>query len=132
MAEAIARHLGSDVMEASSAGLAALGEVQRMTIDTLVRNGYPAEGLESKQVRIGLLELADLVVNMSGRPAVVAFDEPSKVEDWTVEDPYGADAETYQKIFEDIERRVAKLAERLRKSAQARDLPTSHGRRRTG
>lgn len=131
MAEAIAKHLGSDVMEASSAGLAALGEVQRMTIETLVRNGYPAEGLQSKQVQIRSLELADLVVNMSGRPAVMAFDEPSKVEDWTVEDPYGEDAERYQKTFEDIERRVAKLAERLRKSLHVRDLPAGHGGRRT-
>lgn len=115
MAEAIANRLGADVMEASSAGLTALGEVQRMTKETLMRNGYAADGLASKQLQYESMDAVDLVINMSGRPALATFDEPSKVEDWIVEDPFGADAETYQRIFEDIERRVAKLAERLRK-----------------
>lgn len=115
MAEAIARRLGSDVMDVSSAGLAALGEVQWMTKETLIRNGYPADGLASKQLRFEALDTMDLVINMSGRPGVATFDEPSKVEDWIVEDPYGSDEDTYQRIFEDIERRVAQLAERLRK-----------------
>jgi protein-tyrosine-phosphatase len=51
---------------------------------------------------------------MSGRPRKFAFREYEKVEDWDVEDPYGADPETYQRICEDIRRRVAALAEELR------------------
>jgi hypothetical protein len=33
MAEAIAAHIGSDVMEVSSAGLAALGRLQSLTVN---------------------------------------------------------------------------------------------------
>ena len=132
MAEAIARQLARDVIEASSGGLAALGQVQRMTKETLLRNGYPAEGLESKQVVRHALEAADIVVNMTGRPAIWAFEETSHVEDWMVEDPYGNDPETYQRVFEDIEKRVAKLADRLRKSHErdgfaGRPGPETHG-----
>jgi hypothetical protein len=57
----------------------------------------------------------DLIVNMSGMPGGSLFPN-SLVEDWDVEDPYGEDMETYQRICEDIEARVLSLAERLRES----------------
>ncbi|MGB2592196.1 MAG: low molecular weight phosphatase family protein [Candidatus Acidiferrum sp.] len=117
MAEAIARHDAKDVIEASSAGLTPLGRLETMTKQTLARNGYSAEGLESKRVVPEALENADIVVNMSGYAGEAAFDDHAKVEDWRVEDPYGADAELYQRIFEDIRGRIAELAERLRKGA---------------
>ncbi|HXJ06394.1 MAG TPA: low molecular weight phosphatase family protein [Candidatus Acidoferrum sp.] len=114
MAEAIACRLAGDVMEASSAGLTPLGRVEPLTTQTLVRNGYRPEGLESKPIALEASETADLIINMSGWPKEIAFEDPGKVESWQVEDPYGADAELYQRIFEDIEKRVAELADRLR------------------
>jgi arsenate reductase len=119
MAEAIASRLAADVMDASSGGLTPLGRIEPLTAETLARNGYPPAGLESKPIQFGALRTADMIINMSGRPKDVAFDDPGRVEDWLVEDPYGADAELYQRIFEDIERRVAKLADRLRKPEQS-------------
>jgi protein-tyrosine-phosphatase len=114
MAEAIASRLAADVMDASSAGLTPLGHVEPLTTETLVRNGYRPEGLESKAIALEATEWAELIINMSGWPKEIAFDDPAKVENWQVEDPYGADAELYQRIFEDIEKRVAELADRLR------------------
>jgi protein-tyrosine-phosphatase len=114
MAEAIARRIGHGVMEASSAGLTPLGHVEELTKQTLLKNGYGAEGLTSKPIQRVELETTDLVVNMSGRSGDVVFDGVAEVEHWNVEDPYGADAEIYQRIFEDIEKRVAELADRLR------------------
>ena len=119
MAEAIASRLAGDVMEASSAGLTPLGRVESLTIETLARNGYRPEGLESKPIAVEASETADLIINMSGWPKEIAFDDPAKVENWQVEDPYGADAELYQRIFEDIEKRVAELADRLRNGERA-------------
>ncbi|HYL62992.1 MAG TPA: low molecular weight phosphatase family protein [Candidatus Methylomirabilis sp.] len=119
MAEAIAKRLGADVMEASSAGLAALGQVQSMTKETLLRNGYSGDDLASKQIQWEALRRVDLVINMSGRPNAVAPAGAAKVEDWEVEDPYGEDAASYQRIFEDIERRVAELVKRLTKECNA-------------
>lgn len=114
MAEAIASRIAADVMEASSAGLTPLGRVELLTRQTLVRNGYRPDGLESKPIALEASQTADLIINMSGWPKEIAFDDPAKVENWQVEDPYGADAELYQRIFEDIEKRVAELADRLR------------------
>ena len=59
-------------------------------------------------------EAAEIVINMSGYAREFAFAKWEKVEDWEVEDPYGADPLVYQKIFEEIEERVGELAERLR------------------
>ena len=89
MAEAIARRNASDVIEASSAGLAPLGFVAEMTIKTLLRNGYPVEGLRSKPILREAWEAADIVINMSGRARELAFREYARVEDWDIEDPYG-------------------------------------------
>ena len=114
MAEAIAREIAADVMEAMSAGLTPLGFVADLTKQTLVENGFPAEGLESKPILQAAWGKADHVINMSGRPRELAFQQFDKVEDWDVEDPYGENAEIYQRIFEEIERRVEELAERLR------------------
>jgi protein-tyrosine-phosphatase len=119
MAEAIARHLAADVIEASSAGLTPLGHVESMTKQTLAQHGYLSQDLISKPLRRSDLDAADIVINLTGGPRVLEFDNFARVEDWLVEDPYGADAETYQRIFEDIERRVARLADRLRKEAGA-------------
>ena len=118
MAEAIARRIGHGVMEASSAGLTPLGHVEEMTKQTLLKNGYAVDGLTSKPIERMELEKTDLVVNMSGRSWDLVFDGLGQVEHWKVEDPYGADAEIYQRIFEDIEKRVAKLADRLRGGGQ--------------
>lgn len=115
MAEAIAAHIGSDILEVGSAGLVPLGKVQSLTMATLEKNGYPASELQSKPLRYGDLEAADIVVNMSGQPGGAVFYDTAKVEDWAVEDPYGADAETYQRIFEEIESRIVDLVGRVRK-----------------
>jgi arsenate reductase (thioredoxin) len=115
MAEAIATHIASDIMHVASGGLVPLGRVQSLTKATLEKNGYRAKDLRSKPLHSGDLEDADIVINMSGRPGRFVFHDASKVEDWAVDDPYGADAETYQKVFEDIEHRVVELVGRVRR-----------------
>ena len=114
MAEAVAREIAGDVMEVSSAGLAPLGRIMEMTRRALGANGYSAEGLASKPILPQAWDDADLVVNMSGRPRDLTFQEFDKVEDWDVDDPYGDDIETYQRIVIEIEGRVRDLARRLR------------------
>ena len=114
MGEAIARKDAADVMEASSAGIFPLGMIPELTRTTLEKNGYSAEGLESK----GLAEFApqdvDLVLNMSGMDRPVALAQFENVEEWEVGDPYGGDEATYQRILQEIQRRVRELAQRLR------------------
>jgi len=113
MAEAIARHHASDVIAPSSAGLAPLGYIVGPTTDALIANGYSVEGLSSKRLSGDAIDHSDLVVNLSGYP-IDCLPESVKVEEWRVDDPYGTDAATYQRILEDIEGRVLTLAARFR------------------
>ena len=115
MAEALARHLAHDVMEASSAGLMALGYVAPPTRAVLAENGVACDGLRSKPLRSIDLDAIDMVVNLAGRPIEKHFDVRAlPVEDWDVGDPFGADLEVYRAIRDEIERRVLDLAARLR------------------
>jgi TonB family protein len=119
MAEAIARLDAPDAIEAFSAGLAPLGFVVGLTKQTLMRNGYGVEGLESKGISPEVWEQADIIINMSGRPREQAFREYSKVEDWEIEDPFGGDPDIYQQVFEKIRLRVADLTQECRREIAA-------------
>jgi protein-tyrosine-phosphatase len=126
MAESIARRDAGDVIEACSAGLTPLGFVPALTTQTLTANGHSIESLNSTPVTRDVWDAADIVINMSGVPKERAFMDYGKVEDWGVQDPYGTDPVLYRTIYEDIRRRVVKLAERLRDAA-LKDTPRELG-----
>ena len=119
MAEAIALHDASDVLEPSSAGLCPLGEIPPSTRQTLLRNGYSVAGLSSKSISTRAWNEADLVINLSGGAREIAFEDPHKVEDWEVTDPYGASPAFYQTILEEIQQRIGLLADRLRQQRKS-------------
>jgi len=114
MAEAIARHRYPDLIEASSAGLMALGVIASPTTAVLTERKVPATGLASKPLTEQSRRAAELIINMSGRPgAWMSQDGGPRVEDWDVGDPYGSDLDVYREICDDIERRLKDLALRL-------------------
>jgi len=120
MAEAIARYDAADVMDPSSAGLVPLGYIADLTKQTLARNGYSADELTSKGLARDAAERADLIINMTGERREGNYGDVDKVEDWIVEDPYGADPETYQRVFESLRRQVSQLALSLREKRQSK------------
>ncbi|MGH9724815.1 MAG: low molecular weight phosphatase family protein [Candidatus Acidiferrales bacterium] len=114
MAEAIARHTAAEVIAPSSAGVSPLGYVAAPTHKTLAERGFPSAGLFSKGLHDdSIFQPPDLIINMSGIPGESLF-AGRDCEDWPVEDPFGDDMETYRRICDDIEARVADLAARLR------------------
>jgi protein-tyrosine-phosphatase len=114
MAEAIARHRYPDLIEASSAGLMALGTIASPTTAVLTERKVPAAGLASKPLTEQSRRAADLIINMSGRPGSwMSQDGGPRVEDWEVGDPYGSDLAVYREICDEIERRLKELALRL-------------------
>ena len=118
MAEAIARYDAADVIDPSSAGLNPMGTIAEQTKQTLMLNGYSAKGLSSAALTREAADAADIIINMTGRPREEAFGDREKVEDWMVQDPYGAMPETYQRVFEGIQRRVNQLALGLREKRE--------------
>lgn len=120
MAEAIARYDAADVIEAASAGLSPMGSIAEQTKQTLLLNGYSADGLTSDVLTREAADAADIIINMTGRQRDESYWEQDKVEDWIVQDPYGASPETYQRVFEGIKRRVNQLALGLREKREHR------------
>ncbi len=118
MAEAIARYDAADVIEPHSAGLSPMGTIAEQTKQTLMLNGYSADELTSAALTREAADAADIIINMTGRPREETFWEQEKVEDWIVQDPYGAAPETYQRVFEGIKRRVNQLALGLREKRE--------------
>ena len=134
MAEAIARLEAPDAIEAFSAGFMPVGFVPELTKQTLVKNGYWSEGLESKGISPAAWKRADVVINMSGRPIEEAFREHSKVVDWEIEDPFERGPGDYQRVFEKIRARVRELAEEYKREyaanrvAERRSRPLLHAK----
>jgi protein-tyrosine-phosphatase len=122
MAEAIARHIAADVIEASSAGLVPFGEIPGTTLAVLRERGISIDGQTSKPLRPEDIADADIVINMTGRPGAAIFTEQAaRIEDWDVGDPYGFNLAVYREICDQIEMRVEELAQRLREGIDSPD-----------
>jgi arsenate reductase len=120
MAEALARHLAADVIEASSAGLCPLGKIAALTSAVLAEEGIAIDRQRSKRLHEVENSPAELVINLSGRPIENYFDsEEPNIEDWNVPDPYGRPLAAYRQSREEIRRRVIELADRLRAAQKA-------------
>jgi protein-tyrosine-phosphatase len=115
MAESIARQVAPDLWEVSSGGLTPLGYIATLTKETIAKNEFSAEGLSSKPIMQSHWRAVDLVINMSGLEKHRVFEDPDKVEDWAVPDPFGAEPTIYQNTFDDIRVRIEDLAARLRR-----------------
>jgi len=120
MAEAIAKQVASDVIDPSSAGLVAFGEITGPTLAVLSEHGISADGQHSKTLRSEDVSGTELLINMTGRTSDSIFDAPSvPSEDWDVGDPFGLHLSVYRKIRDQIEARVEDLARRLREKADS-------------
>jgi arsenate reductase (thioredoxin) len=122
MAEAIAKRVANDVIEASSAGLVPFGEIPATTLAVLAERGFSASGQYSKSLRHEGLPEVDLIINLTGRSGESLFTDPAPpVEDWDVGDPYGYSLAVYRAICDQIEERVADLAKRLREGVKVQE-----------
>jgi arsenate reductase len=113
IAEALARHLASDVIEPVSAGLSPLGSIAEGTRKVLRERGIFLGEQYSKGLNEISIQDADLIVNMTGMPGKALFAE-AEVVDWDIRDPYGEDMLIYREVCEEIEERLAQLAAELR------------------
>jgi len=127
MAEAIAKHVAADVIDPSSAGLVAFGEITGPTLAVLNEHGISADGQHSKTLRSEHMTGTELLINMTGRSSDAIFDAPRPpVEDWDVGDPFGFNLAVYRKIRDQIEAHVEDLARRLRERVNsAQDAQTA-------
>lgn len=116
MAEALARHFHSDVIDPSSAGISPFGKIVDPTRAVLLERGISLGRQYSKGLGEVRADVVELIVNMSGLPGEALFSA-KKVLDWDVGDPYGEDLSVYRDICDQIEARLHELAAALRADA---------------
>lgn len=111
MAEGLARHYGSDVMEVASAGVYPIHRVDPFSIKAMadrnidISNAYPKGAQEVNP------QSFDLIVNMSGQklPSITV-----PVEEWKVPDPIGQGEEQFRKAADLLEQLVMRLILQVR------------------
>jgi arsenate reductase len=115
MAEGFAKHHGSDVLVAESAGMVPAGFVAEETVRSMAAKNIDISSHHSKPLCRDETEGFDLIVNMSG------LDLPDGVHaatvDWQVPDPIGKSENVYARVRDQIETLVMSLILDLRRQS---------------
>lgn len=113
MAEALGRHLASDVFESYSAGTETKPQINQDAV-RLMKEGYGID-MEEKQHSKLLEEIPplDVVITM-GCNVECPFLPCRHREDWGLEDPSGKSDEEFKKIMNQIDINIRDLADRIR------------------
>lgn len=114
MAEAIAKLLASDVLEAYSAGTELKPHINRDAV-RIIKKLYNVDMEKTQRSKL-LTEIptVDIVIKM-GCEVACPFFPASHTEDWGLDDPTGKSDEEFLRIAREIEEKVLKLKENIRK-----------------
>jgi protein-tyrosine-phosphatase len=113
MAEGFAKMYGSDVLVASSAGLAPVVSVMPETVFIMNELNVDVSMHVPMPYDPAQADTYDIVVNMSGYKLPGKL--PRQLLEWRVKDPFQQPPEVYRAVRDDIEERVMSLILRLRK-----------------
>jgi len=119
MAEAFARMHGGDAIEAVSAGSRPSGHVNPRAISAMRERGYDLSRHRSKSLAEIPGEGYDFVVTM-GCGDECPFIPARHREDWALEDPKALPPDEFNRVRDEIERRVLDLLGRMAKTGEAR------------
>lgn len=111
MAEGWAKSLGTDVMEAYSAGTEAYPEVKPMALEVMEEAGVDMKGHHPKLLW-EIPEEVDILITM-GCNVSCPFLPAKHVEDWGLEDPSGGPKEGFIKTRELVRIKVLDLMRRI-------------------
>lgn len=113
MAEALARKLGLDVLEPSSAGSRPAAEINPMAFEVMREVGYDLAGHRPKSVQEVRSQAYEYVITM-GCGDECPFISAAHHEDWAIADPKGKSIEAFRETRADIELRILDLAQRVK------------------
>lgn len=116
MAEAFANHYGSDVLLATSAGLAPVTKTPPDTVRAMDEMNVDVTGHVPRRYEPFDVTDYDLVVNMAGFK--LPGPQPKALVEWQVVDPFGAGLDAYRITRNDLEQRVMRLILELRRKAR--------------
>lgn len=114
MAEGWAKKLGSDVLEAYSAGTENYPEVKPLTIAVMEEVGVDMSGHYPKLLT-DIPEEVDILITM-GCNVVCPFVPCSHRDDWGLEDPSGGTINEYRVTRDIIKEKVEELIQRIKEN----------------
>ena len=124
MAEAYMQKLGSDIIDAKSAGLAS-ERVDARTADVLREDGIDLGHPSSTLVSADLLTWADLIITIAAHDETLNAPIPNgaREKQWTIASPLKPEAgedemEAFRRVRNDVKRRVQQLVNSMRLSAR--------------
>ena len=114
IAEALGKHLASDVFESYSAGTETKPQINQDAV-RLMKQLYDIDMEKTQRSKL-LSEIppVDIVITM-GCNVECPFLSCEHREDWGLEDPTGSSDEVFLQVIKAIERKVLELKERVRK-----------------
>jgi len=118
MAEAFARALGGERVEARSAGSRPSGQINPRAIAFMAERGIDLSGQHSKSLDAIGAEPFDAVVTM-GCGDACPWIHAGQREDWALPDPKLLDDAGFRGVRDEIERRVGRLIADLQDGAAA-------------
>ena len=115
IAEALGKHLASDVFESYSAGTETKPQINQDAV-RLMKQLYDIDMEKTQRSKL-LSEIppVDIVITM-GCNVECPFLPCEYREDWGLEDPTGSSDEVFLQVIKAIERKVLELKERVSKS----------------
>jgi len=114
MAEALAKKYGSDVIEAYSAGTETKAQINQDAV-RLIKKIYDIDMEETQKPKlIDDIPQVDYVVTMGCNVVCPVLPYTYGTEDWGLDDPTGKSDEEFEKIIDEIDRRVKGLVERVK------------------
>ena len=114
IAEALGKHLASDVFESYSAGTETKPQINQDAV-RLMKQLYDIDMEKTQRSKL-LSEIppVDIVITM-GCNVECPFLQCKHREDWGLEDPTGSSDEVFLQVIKEIEGKVLELKERVRK-----------------
>ncbi len=113
IAEALGKHLASDVFESYSAGTETKAKINQDAV-RLMKKIYDID-MEKTQYSKLITELPDIDITIKMGCNVVCPFLPSEYEeDWVLEDPTGKSDTDFEMVIAEIDKKVIELAEKIR------------------
>ncbi|OLS01988.1 arsenate reductase ArsC [Tissierella creatinophila] len=112
MAEGLARHLGSDVLESYSAGTEEYIEVKPLAVEVMEEIGISMDSHYPKLLT-AIPDEVDILITM-GCEVICPFIPSKHQEDWGLTDPSGGTIEDFRETRDLIEEKVKVLIRRLK------------------
>lgn len=112
MAEALGKHLASDVFESYSAGTETKDQINQDAV-RVIHDLYNIDMNKSQHSKLlSAIPQVDIVIKM-GCNVVCPYLPGDHIEDWGLEDPTGKDTDEFIKTAKSIEDKILDLADRI-------------------